>query len=451
MSKKKHKQQNHIAPEPTTNAIALRLWNYRYMALLFLAVVIALFIRIYYPFEHVFAGDWVRFQQNDPWHHMQLIQSFVAHFPSFPSYDVLGIHPNGLNIQVAPMFDIVVGAVAWVAGAGHPSWHMVEVIGALAPAVMGALVVIPVYFIGKTLMSRTAGVIGALLIAILPGEFLFRSLLGFTDHHAAEVLFSTVFIAFLLLALKTHRVRYSVLAGIALGVYLMSWTGGALFIFITLASLVLLYIVNHMRGEPNTEIRKTGIIMLVVALLMILPAWRMYSLWDAQVMALMIGVLGLYELHNVSVLLRERRRELYPLAVLALIVAGAIAVTVMAPALAKSVLGQLSPSGGRATISEAQGMSLNAAWEFFGPAFYVMIAALGVIGYRVWKGINSGMLLLLLVWTVVMIVAAFNQQRFAYYLAVNVAVLVGYLSWDILKLAGIETITSKQTEGVQRQ
>ena len=60
----------------------------------------------------------------------------------------------------------------------------------------------PVYFIGRHFYGRIAGATAAILIAILPGEFLSRSLLGFTDHHVTEAFFSTVALLFLMIALR---------------------------------------------------------------------------------------------------------------------------------------------------------------------------------------------------------------------------------------------------------
>jgi asparagine N-glycosylation enzyme membrane subunit Stt3 len=49
---------------------------------------------------------------------------------------------------------------------------MIEEIWAWYPAVLAALTIFPVYFIGKGLYNRGAGLLSAALIAILPGQFL---------------------------------------------------------------------------------------------------------------------------------------------------------------------------------------------------------------------------------------------------------------------------------------
>jgi asparagine N-glycosylation enzyme membrane subunit Stt3 len=86
-----------------------------------------------------------------------------------------------------------------------------------------------------------------------------RWLLGVTDHHIAEVLFSALTMLFLTLGVKSSKQKwisfdslrrkdwgtlkkpliYSLLTGIANGVYLFSWAGGALFIFIILVFAIL--------------------------------------------------------------------------------------------------------------------------------------------------------------------------------------------------------------------
>ena len=38
---------------------------------------VALFLRVYYPFDNVFVDDWVRFQGTDPWYHIRHIENLV--------------------------------------------------------------------------------------------------------------------------------------------------------------------------------------------------------------------------------------------------------------------------------------------------------------------------------------------------------------------------------------
>ncbi|WP_316242980.1 STT3 domain-containing protein, partial [Methanosarcina mazei] len=139
---------------------------------------------------------------------------------------------------------------------------LINTVGAYFPAVLGALTVIPVYYIGKYLGGRKTGILAAVFIAFAPGQFLSRSLIGFTDHHVAESLFSTFFMMFFMLAIITAKKKnlrfedlfnknfnvvkepliYSIIAGVMYSAYQLSWPGASLFLFIALVYAVVQYI-----------------------------------------------------------------------------------------------------------------------------------------------------------------------------------------------------------------
>lgn len=426
---------------------------------------IAFFIRVYFPYDNVFAGDWVRFQINDPWYHMRVIENLVQHFPHRMPFDSYGFYPSGQEVVTAPFFDWLIGFFIWVFGAGSPSPRMIETLGAYFPAILGALVTIPVFFIGKELFNRKAGILAAALIAILPGEFLLRSLLGFTDHHVAEVLFSAVTMMFLILAVKSSKQKgltfsslwgrewgslrkpliYSLLTGIALGVYLLSWMGGALFIFIIFVFAILQYTMDHLRGRSTDYLCIIGVLSFLIALLMVAPASGQYSLGSLQVSSLVIGIVALLALSGLSFLMVRRsiRPAYYPPAVAVLVGIGYGLFHLIGPSLLNSIqdiaVSVLNPTGGEATIAEAGGLWspqwVDMAWDLFTTGFYLSLISLVLIAYLVIKD-GTAAKTLLLVWSVIMLVATFGQERFAYYFAVNVALLTAYFSWRVLELAG---------------
>jgi len=63
--------------------------------------------------------------------------------------------------------------------------------------------------IGRELYNKYAGFVAAVLVATLPGQFLSRSIIGFTDHHVGEALLSTIAVMFLILALKRAKAELS--------------------------------------------------------------------------------------------------------------------------------------------------------------------------------------------------------------------------------------------------
>ncbi len=430
---------------------------------------IAFFLRVYFPYEHVFAGDWVRFQQNDPWYHMRLVENLVQNFPHLISFDPYGFYPDGQIRVTAPFYDLLLGFFIWVFGAGSPSKGLIDTLGAYFPAILGALVTVPVYFIGKALFNKKAGLLAAALIAILPGEFLFRTLLGFTDHHAAEILFSTTIVLFLILAVKSAKQKdvsfdslrrrdwailrepliYSVLTGIALGLYLLSWTGGAFFIFIIFIFATLQYVIDHLRGRPTDYLCVVSVPVFLVALVLIAFAPGGYYLWNIQIASLFIGILAFLAFSGISSLMirRDIRPAYYPLTLAVLAGIGLGLFYLIDPSLLDSMLGKLgvlNPTGGELTVSEMKGLSLSSAWEFFSTGFYLSILSLFIIAYLVIKE-GAADKTLLLVWSLIMLIASFGQQRFAYYLAVNVALLTAYFSWRMLEFAGFKEAPEEVT------
>ena len=438
---------------------------------------IALLLRIYFPFDNVFAGDWVRFQAYDSWYHMRLVENLVQHFPHRIYFDPYTFYPHGQSVFFAPFFDLLLGFFIWVFGLGSPSPRMIETVGAYFPAILGALVAIPVFFIGKELFNKKVGLIAAALVVILPGQFLLRSLLGFTDHHVAETLFSSTTILFLILAVKSSKQKgisfnsfltrdwatlrkpliYSLLTGISLGFYLLSWAGGALVIFIIFIFAFIQYISDHIRGRSTDYLCIIGIPSLLIALLMVLPFLGRYGEVDLQILSLLIAMLALLALSGLSFLMTRinMRRAYYPLALAVLAGIGLPAFYLIAPSLLNSILERLSvltPSGASLTIGEmtplfypAGSFSLSPVWQEFTTCFYLALISLVIVAYLVIKE-GAADKTLLLVWSVIMLVATIGQNRFAYYFAVNVALLTAYLSWKTVAFVSTR-ITSEAGRG----
>jgi len=429
-------------------------------------VAVALLLRVAPPYHTVFAFDWVRFGEHDPWYHMRLVESLVQNFPNRIAFDPFTFFPYGQDVWFAPFYDLFLGFVIWVVGAGSPSQHLMEVVGAYFPAVLGALTTVPVYFVGKELFNRGAGLLSAGVIAILPGEFLLRSLLGFSDHHVAEVLFSATAVLFFILAIKSARQRgttfshlrhrewrsfgkpvlFALVAGIALGMYLLSWVGGLVFVGIIGLYAVVQYLSDHLRGKSTDYLCIVGILSFVVALVMLSPFG--YVAYQNLCMAsLAVGIVVFAASTALSRLMTRQglRRGYYPLALAGLGLIGFGAVYLIVPSLVDSMLARLSvftPDVTTRTITEVQPLlfprgvfSLSTAWQYFTTSFFIALVSLGLIVWAMFRERNADQALLV-VWSLVMLAASFSQVRFAYYYAVNVALLAGFFSARLLRWSG---------------
>jgi len=437
-------------------------------ALLALFLGIALYFRIAFPYHLVFGSEQVKFTGIDAWYHIRIVDNLAHNFPHLNSFDPYMLFPGGGSTSYHfPFFDYLLAGIIWLIGLGSPTEHTIDVVAAYFPAILGALTVIPVYFIGKTLFNRWAGIISAGLIAIVPGEFLWRSILGFTDHHVAESFFTTTAMLFLLLAIKnskreqltlayfkhpnktsiTRPMIYSLLAGIFLGIYLISWEGALLFVLIITAYFLIQFTIDHLRQKPVDYLCLVGIITLLTALVISAPINRDKLYLASLAIALIVPI----ALTIVSRLMSRRKLgpSYYPLALLGVGLAAVGILYATDSSLLKSMMDQLGIFSWHTatTVQEMEplllpygsggGISLIVAWGNFTTSFFLSIVALGILIYLIIKQGEADKTLLV-VWTVVILAVTLAQRRFNYYLAVNVAILTGYLSWQGLRFAALQ-------------
>jgi dolichyl-diphosphooligosaccharide--protein glycosyltransferase len=429
---------------------------------------ISMYIRIALPHDQIFVNGAVWFRETDAYYYMRNIENLVHNFPQFNVSDPYVLYPGGGMGLTRPFFAwLVAGAILVFKGAAA-SLQSMEAVAANMPAILGSLTIIPVYFIGKELFNRWAGVIAAALVVILPGEFLHRSLLGFTDHHIAEVLFSTVAILFLIMAIKRARQReicfnhvlsrdwptigkpllYSLLAGVFLGIYLLTWRGGLMFVFIIFIYLVIQFVVDHLRRKSTDYLSIVSTTLFLFTFLVFLFVLIGGSLDSLSVVSLLVAILVPIVLNIISRLMASRslKPSYYPLVLLGLAGIGVGILQAASPSLLRSMLGQFSvfaPTGAGLTVMEKtpilapQGtFTLSMAWANFTTSFFISFIALVMLAFVVVRQ-RSAEKTVFLVWTIVMLLAVLGQRRFGYYYAINAALLTGYFSWKMLDLAGL--------------
>jgi oligosaccharyl transferase (archaeosortase A-associated) len=396
---------------------------------------ISLYIRIYLSYDHIFVNDWVWFRETDAYYHIRNIENLVHNFPHFNTFDPYMLYPGGGGGLTRPFFDWLVAAIVLLVSLGPPTLHTIEAVGAYMPAVLGTLTLIPVYFIG-------------------------------------EVLFSTVCILFLIMAIKRARERgisfdhflsrdwstitkplvYTLLAGIFLGIYLLSWQGGLFFIFIIFVYLVIQFIVDHLRHKSSDYLCIVGTPLFLIAFLMLLPILGKGSMDTIYRVAMPVAIVGPIVLSIISRLMvgRAWKPVYYPLTLLGLFGIGLAAFHAINPSLLQSMLEKFSifkQSGAMLTVLEVHPLTSWIAWYNFNTSFFFSFVAFVMLIYFAVKE-RSADKTLFLVWSVIMLIAVLGQRRFGYYYAINVALLTGYFSWKMLDIAGLNKLLAKSKEVV---
>ncbi len=424
---------------------------------------VSLYLRVVLPRDQVIVGEWIKLTGTDAYYFMRQVDNLVHNFPHAMSFDPYLLYPGGQSLGSLSLFVYLTSGIAWLIGLGSPTQHTIDMVGIYLPAVLGALSVIPVYFIGKELSNRWAGVIAACLLAIAPGEFLGRSLLGFADRDTLEVLLTVLTMLFLILAIKSatraqlafglwhlsrHTIKalvYSLLTGICLGLYLLTWRGALMFVFIIFAYFITQSIIDHVRRRDVSYLSFIGIVSFLVALVIFLPSHPLQARWAPLVIAL----LTMPVLAAASWLLVKSKAKVgyYPLTLLGLGVAGSLVLYVVNPSIPRSMLNLVAilfTTETKATVLEMQPIlltsgvfTLSKVWGNFTTGSFLSLISLGILAYLVIKRGEADKTLML-VWSLVVLAATLFLSRLALFYAINVALLSGYLAWLVLDFAGLK-------------
>ncbi len=339
---------------------------------------VSLAFRIGSPYGQIFVDDQIKYTHNDAYYYMRLVDNAAGNFPHLTQFDPYNIYPpvyeaGNSNVTSLPLYHWIIVFFAWVFGLGHPTQQLIDMIGVYLPAIMGALTVVPVFFIGKALFNKWAGVLAAGLVAILPGEFMSRSMLGSTDNPVAEVFFTATALAFLIYAIKiasqkqltfTHILKrdwkvilkpliFSVCAGLFLGFYLATWLGALLYVFIIGIYLVVQFIINHMKQKSNDYLCIVGGITFLFGLIILLINPFTTDVTIAMVLAFLLPLV----LYGISRLMSSRGLSTfyYPLTLIVLAVAAVVVVRFAAPDIFDTLFSKFKfvffPTGSTATTT----------------------------------------------------------------------------------------------------
>lgn len=433
----------------------------------------SLLFRIYLPYGKIFVGEWIKYSGTDAYFYARLVDNMVHNFPQLTQFDPFLIYPGGGPVGNLSCFHWLQACFTWIIGLGSPTQHTVDVVSVYFPAILGALVIIPVYFIGKALFNKWVGVLAAGLAAVLPGEFMGRSILGAGDTPVAEVLFTTTALAFLILAIKTAGQRqltfkslierdwkvitrpliYSLLAGIFLGMYLVTWLGALLFVFIILVYFLIQFIINHLRARPSDHLAVVGFILFLVAFIIFILTKPLAYLSVAMVISFIAPLV----LFGISLLISSRGLKTYYYPVALVVVAAVFAGIFYAitpgsfNALVKNFNFVFFPLGSTATTTvEMQPLlyphgafTAAYAWGNFTTGFLIapwwlipglIFAAICGYLYHLNKKGGDGrpLLLFLIISAVVLIIVAVTQYSSGYSLDVKFIPGVALISFSIL-------------------
>ncbi len=463
-----------LSEDSETEAALAWLNAYYHIPVLVVLVFFAFWNRIRNWSNFVIDGT-VYYSGNDPWYHLRSTEYAVENNLGTMPFDPWTYFPIGTSTgQFGTLFDQVIALVALIIGLGSPSESLVRHVFLVAPAFFGLAICIPAYLIGRRLGGRFGGLVTVGFIAFAPDRLLQVSVAGNVQHHSAEMLFMALSMLGMMVALTVAErekpvyelvkageidtlrgtIGWSILTGVAIGVYLWTWPPGVWIFGILGAFFVIHLSLKHIRGRSPEHAAFVGVISFVTAGILQLSTVRTMELSATSrsilipVMAFVVagGVLFLAWLSR-EVEQKDLTPAAYPGIVGGVMITATALVWLLLPDLFSFFYGQIdrvfgfitSPGQAAGTIGEAQPPNDRLQHLYDRYQLAVLTAAIGgliIIAREIISNDRDGQELLILIWAVFIVSATFTQVRFGYYLTIPIGALNAVLVSFLMKTLG---------------
>ncbi|WP_276271697.1 oligosaccharyl transferase, archaeosortase A system-associated [Haloarcula litorea] len=414
--------------------------------------------------EFIVDGE-VLLSGQDPWYHYRSTMFVVENWPSTMPFDPWTYFPYGTaSGQFGTLFDQVFATVALIVGLGSPSEQTVGMVAIVAPAVLGALAVLPTYVVGRRLGGRLGGVTGIVVLGLSAGTFLQRSLAGTYDHQVAEGLLQVTAVLAVMVAVSVaerdkpvyeqfreravdplrETIAYSALAGFAIALYLWTWPPAVLLLGILGTFFLLWLTVEVLRGKSPEHVAIAGTVMMGTVTVLELAVINTLSITATDhsllqpLLALAIGFGCVFMAWLARYLEQEGYdATLYPVTVGGILVTGAVLMAILTPDLLSYFVDQVlrvvgftaSPSATQTSVGEATPLrNAGRLYQYYGLSLFVAgLGALLVVVEQFLDREASAQEFLMVVWGAFILAANFTQIRFGVYTVFPVAALTAYV------------------------
>lgn len=334
-------------------------------------LVLLVIFRLLLPIHNVFTPDGVYLNTVDAYYFVHFAELFPVTLKSyFVSY------PYGaVNAEIYP---------AIIAGLAHLFNTNDILIAAILPIVFFIGIAASVYAIASWLFNRRTAVIATGLCLIMPGEFMYRTILGAGDRHAIEILLQIVMMITFVGIVKSFKDKrnyedlaiWSLLAAIIMVAYKMLWPGAIQNLLILGLFILSWFVIKYWRN------------------------WRIWGITGFGITALLLLVDKYF--------IRVNRYF--------------------------SITGYNSEAIEGQPLLFTQGhFDLSYISMWYGITLFIMLIGIGILIYR-YKTDRQPEILLLIVWTMVIMAFTLYARRWGYYLAINVCIITAFVIDYILKV-----------------
>lgn len=378
----------------------------------------------------------------DGWYYLRQVELSVAYnFENIP-YDPYMSFPGGGGTRVSSIFVRICAAAAMLSGC-ITQIDFINVISFVPPC-MAACMIPVMYFLGKKLGDWKTGLVAALFITVLSGQYLARTMYGYIDHHAAETLLSSLFCLSYVVGLSAVKntscsinikswkkpALYGLFAGFTFflgfqNLYVMSAFG-----FIVLLFTVIQFVINQRSNKPSEYLLvfNTVTFLSASAGYFILGIFGISSYSVTYLLAHLIIVIATVVLYAASKLTYKFKKswKVYLIAIIGICIEGIMIFKLFADSVLSSFISTLTSNLTNGVTSNA--ISEMGFWtlpEAFTSYNLVLLLAVGgciFLTIRIIKH-QSPEALFVLVWSAILFMWACAHVRFEYYLVTCIALL----------------------------
>jgi len=341
----------------------------------------------------------VRLLGFDAYYHLRHASFAAKYFPELQRWDVGTHYPRGQRSDAAGLFDLTIAAVAIAFSGGAPDEEAVFRAAAWLPPFLLLLAFPALYAYARHWLDARWALLACAVFLLSPGPSLSRTMLGFADHHVAEILLGLLAAGGFASALAARPTpapvrRWLAALGAALpmALFAFSWVGAPIFLLLIGTALLLACLLEVARGRQPREIGWSAYRYAIALLVWLSSAsigWpllvmepRIFPLLLAGCGATALGVLGLTQAAG-ALIERGRSPNAVAAAAFGCALFFATALLVVYPP-ARQLLSLLLAVK-TDLVAEHESVSIQKFWQFFGPAG--LIAGVGIpLGVRVaWK------------------------------------------------------------------
>ena len=382
---------------------------------------------------------------DDPLYNLRQVEQMLANNLGYAWFDPMTLYPSGSTIYWGPLFPMIISICCMITGA--TTRPEIIGVGLVIPAIMAAAIVAIMYWVGKTCGDWKTGLLASGFTAIVTGQFFYRSLYGYMDHHIAEVLFSTLFCLFYMYTLLSEKekiidlknihtykktVVFSALAGIAylLGLFVMPTM--ILFAMIVGIFTVIQFVIDVHKNRTSEYLVIINFVIFAIASLgLVLFGFKdsgiglsTYSI--GHIFAYIGMIVGTVVLYLIARYLKGKEWYFYPATLLGCGIFFALVLFVISPTLFNLLIGSFFAFFGQQaitnTVQEARGWGLDMAWMTFNYGLILMVGGILVMAYNNLRDEHPEQVFAL-VWSLIMLFSTWQHVRYEYYLAINIALL----------------------------